>query len=157
MNEYPKIGEPIKDDHPAVFELVVEEHVPFIDPVSYGIKDVKGVNPNDYFITSGDAVEKARVLERDLWEYAGEIRKKVYELIANEFKIDVQEAQERYRNGVRPSKPKRFSEFELAVWKTAGQSRSLVNSLKKARGEACFLETEWEDHMLLCIPKNPRR
>ena len=36
-------------------------------------------------------------------------------------------------------------------------AKILLEYLKEAKGEDCFLETEWDDHNLLCIPKNPRR
>lgn len=157
MSDYHKIGDKIVGEHPAVFELVLEDHVPFVDPKKYGLRKESGVNPRDYFITSGDAVEKAKVLEKDLWRYAGDIRRKAYELIASEYGIDLQEAQKMYRDGTRPSKPKKFGEFESALWSAAGKSRSLLNALGKAKAENCFLETEWDNHCLLCIPKNPRR
>lgn len=157
MSDYPKIGDRIVGDHPAVFELVLDEHVPFVDPKHYGIKNEEGINPRNYFITSGDAVEKTKILDRDLWKYAGDTRKKAYEIIASEHNIGLQEAQKMYRDGTRPSKPKRFSDYEKALWSAAGKARALLNALIKAKAENCFLETEWEHHRLLCIPKNPRR
>lgn len=157
MSNHHKVGEKIVGDHPTVFELVLDEILPFVDPKKYGINDEKGINPHDYFITSGDAVEKAKVLEKNLWQYAGEIRHKAYELIAVEHKINMQEAQKLYRDGVRPTKPSKFAEFESAVWSCAGKSRSLKNALIKAKADNCFLETEWDNHRLLCLPKNPRR
>lgn len=125
------IGAPFdKSTHPAVFQLELAKHVVLPHPSTFGEKDVAYVNPNDYFVTSGDAVAKAQQLEIDLWALAGCIRKA-------------------------SGKPKR-SRYEQAVWKAAGQARSLVNKLKEARGEMCFLETEWRDRQLLIIPKNPR-
>jgi hypothetical protein len=154
---YPKVGEPIIGEHPAVFELVVDDHVAFVDPAAYDLKDCVGLDPNQYFVTSGDAVEKARALERDLWQLAGEVRKQSYQHIADERKVSLQEAQRLYRNGERPKKPKRYSEYETAVWQAAGSARSLLNALKKAKGTNIFLETDRdEDHRLLCVPKNPR-
>ncbi len=153
----PKIGDPIGDVPPSVFELVVEDHVPFADPESFQLQDIDSVKPTDYFVTSGDAVEKAKVLERKLWHLAGELRRKAYKLIEEERKCTLSEAQAHYRDGVRPSNPRRFSDYEAAAWKAAGQGRKLLNALKKAKGENCFLETEWDDHRLLCIPKNPRK
>jgi len=32
----------------------------------------------------------------------------------------------------------------------------LLRRLREARGTDCFLETEWDDHKLLCVAKNPR-
>ena len=33
---------------------------------------------------------------------------------------------------------------------------TLLNKLIEARGDDCFLETEWDSHRLFVIPKNPR-
>jgi hypothetical protein len=73
-----------------------------------------------------------------------------------EFECSNYEAQRMFADGVRPSKPERFHEYEAAIWRAAGNSRRLLNLLQKAKGENCFLETEWDNHRLLCIPKNPR-
>ena len=53
---YSRIGSTMPDPRPAVFELVIGDHV----------NTVAGIDPLDYFITSGDAVSKARILQRDL-------------------------------------------------------------------------------------------
>lgn len=156
MSDFHKVGEKIVGDHPAVFELVLDDILPFVNPKDYNV-DENGINPRDYFITSGDAVEKAKVLEKDLWKYAGEVRRKTCELISVEYDVNTQEAQKMYQDGVRPSEPKGFAEYESAIWSCAGKSRSLLNSLLKAKSDNCFLETEWDNHKLLCIPKNPRR
>jgi len=154
-----KIGD-VYDDRPAVFELVVYDHVPFIDPISYGLSDPeltkRSIDPARYFVTSGDAVEKTKVLERDLWAWAGDLRKYTYQLIEKEHGCDNAHAQVLFRGGTRPTKPKKYNQYESDVWKAAGSARKLLNALITARGEDCFLETEWENHKLLCIPKNPR-
>lgn len=51
-----RVGKPIATPRPPIFELDVTEHV----------QKVAGIDPRDYFVTSGDAVAKARVLARDL-------------------------------------------------------------------------------------------
>ncbi len=153
---YHQIGQPIPDDRPSVFQLVVEDLVDHVKPKSYGISSEKGIDPNYYFITSGDAVEKAKVLSKEMWQYAGKVRKRCLDILAKEHNCTPAKAQKLYQKGKRPTKPKKFGDFETAVWKAAGQSRKLVNALLKAKGDDCFLETEWEDHKLLCIPKNPR-
>jgi hypothetical protein len=156
MDEYHQVGQPFGDEKPAVFELRISDHITNIDPSTFGVDGTRAVDPHEYFITSGDAVQKAKVLERDLWKLAGELRKESYTLIADERHTSTIKAQQLYRKGVRPKKPG-FSQYEAAVWKAAGQSRKLVNNLRLAKGEDCFLETEWDNHQLLCIPKNPRR
>lgn len=157
MADLLKIGEPLGEDPPSVFELVIEDHVTFVDPNFYSLEDVPSINPADYFVTSGDAVEKAKVLERELWQAAGNLRKQVYKMIAEEHMCTIHEAQEKYRNGIQPSNPRHFADYEIAIWKAAGQARRLLSNLRKAKGDNCFLETEWDNHKLLCIPKNPRK
>jgi|GEM_PF-2933706 len=160
MDKLIKIGDGIPSPHPSVFELIIEDHIPFVNPKSFGLTSVEYlsecINPASYFVTSGDAVEKARFLEKNIWNLAGELRRRSYVMIENEHRCTSTEAQALFRDGIRPSRPKRFHEYEAAVWKTAGQARKLLNALIKAKGEECFLETEWDCHKLLCIPKNPR-
>lgn len=154
-----KIGDTY-DVKPAVFELVIYDHVPFVDPNKYGLKSAeftdRSIDPAKYFVTSGDAVEKTKILERDIWNLAGDLRKLAYSMLEREHKCSAADAQKKFRNGIRPVKPKMFSEYESDVWKAAGSARKLLNALITARGEDCFLETEWDNHKLLCIPKNPR-
>lgn len=160
MDELIKIGDDIPSPHPSVFELIIEDHISFVNPKSFGLTGAEYlaecINPADYFVTSGDAVEKAKFLEKNIWNLAGELRRRSYVMIENEHGCTSTEAQALFRDGTRPSRPKRFHEYEAAVWKTAGQARKLLNALIKAKGEECFLETEWDCHKLLCIPKNPR-
>ena len=157
MSKRAKVGDPFEEPKPSVFELVIEDHVAFVNPADYGITDTTGINPADYYITSGDAIEKAKVLEKILWKYAGDLRKRTYEIVAEENSCTPLEAHALFRSGIRPQSPSRFSEYEAAVWKAAGRSRKMRNALEKAKGEDCFLETEWDNHKLLCIPKNPRK
>ncbi len=152
----PKVGQPIGEPHPSVFELVLSDFLEFINPVDYHLEE-RAIDPANYFITSGDAVEKARILERDLWQLAGELRKKCCSIIESEHACSHSQAQELYRKGVRPRKPPKLKEFEVAIWRSAGASRKLLNALIKAKGSNIFLETEWDNHHLKCIPKNPRR
>lgn len=154
-DELAKIGEPLGESPPAIFELVLDDHVPYVNPADYGL-DVSGIKPHDYFITSGDAIQKAVALERDLWRHAGDVRRIVFEQIAQEHKCTVVQAQELFRRGVRPKKPRRLAEYESIIWRSAGQCRRLRTLLIKARGENIFMETEWSNHRLLCLPKNPR-
>jgi hypothetical protein len=155
--DFHKIGDPIPDPPPAVFELVIYDHVPFIDPRDYKITDLEGIDPRDYFITSGDAVEKARVLDKDLWKYVGGLNKQLYQAIAAHEKCSNAEAQALVNAGKIPNKFKLFKQYNSLMWKVAGQSRSMIKALLAAKGANIFLETEWNNHKLLCIPKNPRR
>ncbi len=137
MPEYHLVGDPFdEEDRPSVFELKILDHLPDIDPTNFKITTpISQLSPTDYFITSGDAVAKAKQLEKDLWALAGKLRSNT------------------------PTRPtKKYKAYVSAVWKCAGQSRSLVNKLLTVKGVNCFLETEWSaDRQLLCIPKNPRR
>lgn len=142
--------------NPAVFQLDMEQFVPLLDPKEYRISGIEKFDPNDYFITSGDAVQKAKVLERDLWTYAGVVRKFSCDRLATEHKTTYAKAQELHRSGVRPKSPAKMDQYESLVWKSAGAARKLVGVLVNVRGDAIFLETEWQNHRLLCIPKNPR-
>ena len=47
-----------------VFEVVLDEWI-------------KGIDPRDYFITTGEAVQKAEVMEKELWKAAGNARRLV--------------------------------------------------------------------------------
>lgn len=157
MSEYTKVGDAICNQAHTVYQLILDDHIPYIDPKSYNLPDeYDGVKPLDYFITSGDAVEKAKILEKDMWNLAGKLRKKVYELMSEEYNCSFTEAQQLYRNGKRPSNPPGINEYESEIWKSAGQARKLYNTLEKIRGTNYFLETEWDNHALLCITKNPR-
>lgn len=129
----PKLGSFQPGESPGVFELVLDDHVPFVDPAEYGLS-CDCVRPRDYFVTSGDAVAKARVLEKDLWALAAVLRKQLTSRSSASLR-----------------------RYEKAVWAAAGRARALLNKLIKARGAACFLETDYDDHRLLCIPKNPRK
>lgn len=131
MADYHKIGEDFTD-RPHQFELILSDHIDNINPKDYGLKeDIISIDPDMYFITSGDAIQKTMKLERDLWKLAGQLRKEY-------------------------GKTKKYAPYVKAVWKAAGQARSLKLKLEKAREDDCFLETEWRNHQLICIPKNPR-
>jgi len=149
-----KIGEKWGGSKPAIFQLVIDDHIPFVDPKTFEF-DVESINPKMYFVTSGDAVQKAQVMERDFWDLAGRLRRICIDRMTEE--RPGEDIQQLYRDGVRPVEPKGLAEYEIAIWRSAGLARRLVNNLLLAKGEDCFLETEWESHILLCIPKNPRK
>lgn len=127
-NVLPKIGEKFSE-RPDVYQLVVNDHITFVDPLYYGLTNVKSIDPNRYFVTSGDAVEKTRVL---LSHYSSLI-------------IELEAKAEPH-----------LTDYVKALKIAAGQCAVLLQSLKEAKGDNCFLEIEWENHVLKCIPKNPR-
>jgi len=153
----PKIGDPISDPPPPVFELVIYDHIDFVHQKNYNLPDHVGIDPRDYFVTSGDAVEKAKYLDKALWRHAGALRSELFNLMIGEHKCDMVTAQKLVRSGKRPKHPANFADYEAACWRAAGKSRKMVAALMLAKGSNCFLETEWDSHKLLCIPKNPRR
>jgi hypothetical protein len=53
------------EQRPASFAFEIYNHVKFVDPAKYGVDD-KGVDPQYYFVTSGDAVHKTVAMQRDL-------------------------------------------------------------------------------------------
>lgn len=130
--KFAKVGDNISGQHPTVFELIIEDHVEYIDPADYGLIE-ESINPASYFITSGDAVEKSKILVRDLLLLHSSLSKK----------LETSESQG-------------FRSYIEQVLEVCGQAQALYEALKRARGVNCFLETEWENHRLLCIPKNPR-
>lgn len=97
---------------------------------------IEDFDPSTYFITSGDAIEKTKSLCKDLTEYKTDVLKTIQTL---NFFTD--------------------SELDLlsTIDKAIENSSRLLNDLYVAKGENCFLETEWESHEQKVIPKNPRR
>lgn len=49
------------------------------------------------------------------------------------------------------------NKYKRALKKNIVKAEKLLELLIDARGPDCFLETEWENHTLKCVPKNPRR
>jgi hypothetical protein len=114
----------------AAYELVVCEHVPVLDPAAYGLSGAK-FDPSEYYQTSGEAVQKAKVLLKDLRKYAASIT----ELAGETSQIKaLREAAERALVG----------------------AQRMYDLLVAARGKNVFLECEWSDHRLWVIGKNPR-
>lgn len=111
----------------------IYDFVPHINPKDYGIEEFESIDPITYFITSGDAVIKATFLEKAMWVLAGKVRK-----------------------AYGKSKDKQHQKFQTDIWKTAGKCRTLLKRLKEIRGKSIFAETEWRDHKLIVIPKNPK-
>jgi hypothetical protein len=155
MSEYLKVGQPI-DPGATVYQLVLSDFLTYVDPKEYGMLEEKGVDPNYYFITSGDAVEKTKILDKDLWRHAGDVRKNICEMISKKRGVSLKEAMVIYKNKEGLKDFESILEYEKQIWVMAGKARALLNNLIKIKGDNCFLETEWESHRLLCIIKNPR-
>jgi hypothetical protein len=122
-----KIG---KHSYTLIITKVLKQLTP---PPSFGLDSI---DPEEYFITSGDAIQKVRYLSKILWKYAGTARCKLRTMSAPTAK-DI--------------------EFEKLCWEQAGASNRLLHILKKLRGSNVFLETEWNnDRKLVLHIKNPR-
>lgn len=154
---YHLIGEPFGNELPQVYELRIDDHVEFINPEDYGLKGEQFVKPSDYFITSGDAIEKTRILDRDLHNLSNSLKNKCLNVIIEENHCTSEKAQKIYDRGVENEKWSKLQEYatEIAIVAIAGGI--LLQELIKAKGPNVFLETEWNSHHLLCIPKNPRK
>ena len=113
-----------------IFELVIDEHIDKIIPADFGFK-YDSIDPNYYFITSGDAVQKTLAIRRDIINLQNVLDKDI-------------------------SPDGRIVEFREKIDKIIGQVDAFIVKIKTARGNKLFLETEWEAHQLYCIPKNPR-
>ena len=129
--EFPYVG--VAPPGRPVYELVISNFLQKLTP-PHGF-DLPIIDPDSYFITSGDAIQKLIYICDILWKYAGDARRQLKTL------PHTQEAKE----------------FEKLCWQQAGSATKLMNLLIKLRNGAVFLETEWATgHRLLLIPKNPR-
>ena len=93
-------------------------------------------DPASYFVTSGDAIEKTKNLSADLKKYKYDIIRTV-EVLGSFTDIEL--------------------EFVNQVDTAIENSQTMLADLYAAKGENCFLETEWESHEQKVVPKNPRR
>lgn len=59
-----RLSHDTKDFDEDVYTMVIDDLIGTLDP-------------NDYFITSGEAIQKVKQLEKDAWRLAGEARKLV--------------------------------------------------------------------------------
>lgn len=148
MGEIHKVGDFISGQHPPVFELILDDHIKYINPKDYGLDQEYSLDPSSYFITSGDAVEKARILEKDMWSLANKLQN---ELSCKENSRNVRKTQANDDAQIQ-----NLHTYTTEILAEAKRATNLHIALKMAKGTNCFLETEWENHRLLCIPKNPR-
>lgn len=128
-----KIGQKIQGDQPVIFELDIKSLVPSVDPNSFGIK-IAGIDPQDYYITSGDAIQKAISLEKDIKSHLLELSTMIK----------------------KSPKNKKLLKYQIEIKRMLSQTKRLIKNLITARGDKKFLETEWDSHVLYVTPKNPR-
>jgi hypothetical protein len=115
----------------TVFEIKIYDHLNHIDPSEFGLNNVPKLDPEMYYVTSGDAICKTTQLQKDLWLLVGKIR----ELAKSD---------------------KNLSQYLKALYRCASLSQVLIDKLKVAKGNAVFLETEWRDGRVIAVAKNPR-
>lgn len=156
MSEYHIIGTPIsKGDDPPVFELIIDSHVNHIDPKLFNV-DEESINPADFFVTSGDAIQKTKYLKQCFEKLALVLKEKCLLLISEEEKN-----QEKVLNIFNKNLPdeewSHTQSYYNAINKNISKTAELVRLLEEAKGSNVFMETEWNNHHLLCIPKNPRK
>ncbi len=104
------------------FYVEIDKHIKFVDPKKYRCGDTE-IRPMNYFITSGDAVQKIGILLQH-----------------------IRQAIQRNKN-----------QYGKALQKMLKEAVALQKAFIKIRGPHCFLETEWDSHRLLCVPKDPRK
>lgn len=131
INKKPRIG--IDEPGHQVYVLEIYDFLSVLSP-PHGF-NMKEIDPIQYFITSGDAIQKCNYMLSQYWKYAGEARKQLNS-IKNPTKTQIQ--------------------FEKQCWNEAGQLQKLLAQLKKVRQDNIFLETEWDEHLLHIKIKNPR-
>lgn len=131
--KFVRVGGPVPPDYKGVYELVMDDFVQALEPPRSF--ELDNFDPVYYFITSGDAIEKAKHMRAIINRYAGSARRQLNSM---------------------DNQTKAAEAFEKDCWKQMGAVTKLINALEKVRGDAIFLETEWNDGHLLCIPKNPR-
>lgn len=146
MSEYHKIGDIITGDHPAVFQLDLYDLVGTIKAADYNI-DATDIDPRIYYVTSGDAISKTLYMQKDINRIYSQYTSKLYDMSEKSFveskKISPQDGG--------------LYEYVSAIKSMLLSIERLLSHLYIARSDNCFLETEWENHTLLCIPKNPRK
>ena len=157
--KYPENSPKIGGEYPdglMVFQLFIEEYLVYIDPKDFKLKDQKGIDPVYYFITSGDAISKTEILCKDYVNHCKEIFDRIVNFIAMEHKVDDIKAKQMFEDGQKPNKYKDICKYYETMLMYSKNAKILLDDLKSARGENCFFETEWDNHKLFCIAKNPR-
>jgi hypothetical protein len=73
----PRVGE--RDDEALVFELCLEEWVDTIKPEDYDLPpDTLAIDPKSCFVTSGDAVQKAKHLVKSITRVVDQLDRSAY-------------------------------------------------------------------------------
>lgn len=134
MPEIPVLGKENVVSPVDSFILDITQYLDVIRPRDFFIFR-EDFDPHTYFITSGDAINKALMLITDLKLFKSHIQECInVQLTYTKVELDF------------------ISTIDTAI----ESANRLLNDLFIAKGENCFLETEWENHKLYVVPKNPR-
>lgn len=126
---HPRIGGKW-DGVPEVFELRISDYIMPITPPRE--LNLPKFDPNRYYITSGDAIQKTLQLIEEMEE----LRKPITDMPGE--------------------MPTQVRDFVTKLSNAIDAAHRMMTDLAKARGTALFLETEWAQNVLICMPKNPR-
>jgi hypothetical protein len=114
-------------------------------------------NPEYYFITSGEAIEKTNFMLIDIDDKLKKIQEIMIKLIMGINNLSRVEAIKLLKSNKKlPKNVQIYKTYYDYVTECKHTAKELVLILRRFRGKNCFLETEWDSHRLLCISKNPR-
>lgn len=114
-------------------------------------------NPKNYFVTSGEAVEKMKYMLIDIDNKLTELLNIILKSIMGSIKGKKPKALAHFKNGDKlPKSLLPYKTYYDYIGSCKKEAKILLTLLRKFRGTNCFLETEWDSHRLLCISKNPR-
>lgn len=146
--------EEIKLD-PSVFILDIDEHIQYVNPYDYGL-DRDGIRPSDYFVTSGDAIEKVKIMENNYKRLYNDLLDEYIYYISRYENCSKLKARELSEIDYQLKQPPHFLQYLRAIGLAVQQTIILKDILYRIKGPNCFLETEWDQHVLSCVAKNPR-
>ncbi len=114
-------------------------------------------NPKDYFVTSGEAIEKMKYMIIDIDNKTIKLYDILLKSIMGSIKGKKPEAAAYLKSGQKlPKSLLPYKTYYDFIGTCKKEAKLLLILLRKFRGTNCFLETEWDSHRLLCISKNPR-
>lgn len=117
----------------TVYELDIYDFMQPLEPPPEFEMD--NVDPVRFFITSGDAIQKVEYIIEFLGEYKGQAESKYSEM---------------------EDQNEEMAEFVFDCSEQLECAKKLLDELIYVRGDNVFLETEWIEHKLRCLVKNPR-
>lgn len=122
---------------------------------------------NNYFILGQpyDKAAKNKVFILNIYDHVDHVKAKTYkeqeEIDPGKYFVTSGDAVQKtlfmLREMRKLAAKKLNSKYKQALNANILKAEKLLELLIDARGSDCFLETEWENHTLKCVPKNPRR